>query len=104
MKAGPPPYIKCDISTIPFREELKRKAKQARLRRTWPGKLKEFIFTTGIRPFFDKDMSGLLLSMSLAMSPSSCNMEIGGPLLYAESISALSNQGSVMCLLSIMNQ
>jgi len=48
---APPPHIICDISTIPFREELEWKAKEARLRRTWLGKLKEFIFTTGILSF-----------------------------------------------------
>ena len=58
------------------REEAAWKAAEARLRGTCLGKLKEFIFTIGIRPFFDEAMSGTLLSMSLALSPDSCSIGV----------------------------
>ena len=40
------------------------------------GKLKLFVLTVGLHPFFDNLMSALMLTISLSLRPGDCDMDI----------------------------
>jgi len=58
------------------KEQAEWKAKEAAMKGTVLGNVKEFLLTIGMRPFFDENISGTMLSISLALPMDACNMGV----------------------------
>ena len=65
-----------DCSVDIYRERNLWQAKEQKIEGTLAGRVKKFIFTIGLKPFFDKKVSTSMMSLALSLPETSCNMKI----------------------------